>query len=270
MKKSHILPLILPLALATGLLLTLGIGQAQKEPGGDTIKALLVTGEGYHDYEKQKVIISEGLKTRLPIEWTIIHDKNAEDAKANLSKEGWADPYDIVVYNICHAKETDKAFVDKLVEVHRAGKPAVALHCTMHSYHWKIAAEEEQEKSWVQFLGVESRNHGPKAQIKLTKAEGVDHPAIASLPEEGWTTPQGELYNVNRVLDTVTVLAYGDNGKVAEPQVSVWVNQFGEGKVFATTIGHHNETMEAKEYLDLLADGIRWAVSEAEVPAKKE
>jgi type 1 glutamine amidotransferase len=37
------------------------------------------------------------------------------------------------------------------------------------------------------------------------------------------------------------------------------VNQYGEGKVFATTIGHHNETVSTKEFLDLITNGVRWA-----------
>ena len=39
----------------------------------------------------------------------------------------------------------------------------------------------------------------------------------------------------------------------------VWVNQYGKGKVFGTTLGHHNETMQAKEYLDMVSNGILWA-----------
>jgi type 1 glutamine amidotransferase len=57
-------------------------------------------------------------------------------------------------------------------------------------------------------------------------------------------------------------LAYGDNGpkhKPEEPQACIWVNQYGKGKVFATTIGHHNETVSTKEFLDLITNGVRWA-----------
>ena len=52
--------------------------------------------------------------------------------------------------------------------------------------------------------------------------------------------------------------------KPNEPQACVWVNTHGKGKVFATTVGHHNSTMSTKEYLDMLGNAVRW------VTAKKE
>jgi len=239
-----------------------GFAIAQGDEKGDAkkIKALMVTGEGYHDYENQKKIISDGVSERLDIEWTIMHDKTPEACKKNLGKEGWAEGYDVVVYNICHAKEADTKFIDSVAAVHeKTGTAAVVIHCTMHSFHWNVKAPEGEHATWVKFLGVRSRNHGPKAAIKVTKVPGVDHPATKDLPD-GWTTPEGELYNVLEVLDTATVLAHGDNGKVKKPQVCIWANQYGKARVFGTTIGHHNSTMQTKEYLDLIANGITWAV----------
>lgn len=248
-----LLPLVIAIAVA-GFAISSGENKANEKK---TIKALMVTGEGYHDYKTQKKIISEGLSKRLNIEWTIIHDKSAKECKVNLSKKDWAKGYDIVVYNLCHAKEADEAFIDSVAAVHEKGIPAIVLHCTMHSFHWKVKAKDGGEKTWVKFLGVRSRNHGPKAPITVAKT--IEHPVTKDLPDD-WETPNGELYNVNEVLDTATVLAKGDNGKVREAQVCIWVNEYGKGRVFGTTLGHHNSTMETKEYLDLLANGITWAL----------
>lgn len=87
----------------------------------------------------------------------------------------------------------------------------------------------------------------------------ADHPIVKDLPD-GWKTPEGELYNVLEVLPTATALATGHNGNNKQgDQVCIWVNQYGKGKVFGTTIGHHNSTMQTKEYLKLLSNGIKWA-----------
>jgi type 1 glutamine amidotransferase len=261
MKIFKHLNILLP--VAAGLTIA-GFALAQddaKAAPAKKIKALMVTGEGYHDYEAQKKIISEGVGERLDIDWTILHHKTPKACKADLSKDGWSDDYDIVVYNICHAKEADTKFIDSVAAVHEAGKPAVALHCTMHSFHWDVKAESgnDNDKTWVKLLGVRSRNHGPKAAITVSKLK-ADHPAVKDLPD-GWKTPEGELYNVLEVLPTATALATGDNGNPDQgDQVCIWVNQYGKGKVFGTTIGHHNSTMQTKEYLDLLANGIEWAL----------
>ena len=81
-----LLPLVIAIAVA-GFAISSGENKANEKK---TIKALMVTGEGYHDYKTQKKIISEGLSKRLNIEWTIIHDKSAKECKVNLSKKDWA------------------------------------------------------------------------------------------------------------------------------------------------------------------------------------
>lgn len=261
MKFIKHLRILLPLTAAIAIAgFAIAADNDGKKPAGKkTIKALMVTGEGYHDYESQKKIISEGVSERLDIDWTILHHKTPDACKADLSKKGWADAYDVVVYNVCHAKEADSKFIDAIAAVHEAGKPAVALHCTMHSFHWNVKTEKGEHATWVKLLGVRSRNHGPKGAITVNKIK-ADHQVVKDLPE-GWKTPEGELYNVLEVLDTATALATGDNGNPKQgKQVCIWVNQYGKGKVFSTTIGHHNSTMKTKEYLDLLANGIKWAV----------
>jgi len=221
------------------------------------LKGILITGGCCHDYAKQKNIISEGISKRVPVKWEIYFEMNQQKSKEYLSKKGWADPYDFVVWNHCFAHEADTDFIGSLAAIHKEGKPALALHCAMHSYHWKVAQPKDGEKVWPAFLGVSSRGHGPKRQIKVTKVKGKeDHPVIKDLPD-GWTTPEGELYNVQRVL-TAEVLAHGENGVAKEPQACIWVNQYGKARIFGTTIGHHNSTMSTKEYLDLLGNAVKW------------
>jgi hypothetical protein len=218
------------------------------------LKALMITGGCCHDYKMQRNIISAGITERVPTEWTIYFEMDAAKSHEYLSKDDWADGYDFVVWNHCFAKEADTAFIDSVAAVHKAGLPAIALHCAMHSYHWNVKAEEGEEKTWPSLLGVSSKGHGPKAAITVTKV--AEHPVTKDLPD-GWKTPEGELYNVQHVL-TATVLATGDNGVVKEPQACIWVNEYGDARIFGTTIGHHNSTMATTEYLDLLGNAVKW------------
>ena len=41
--------------------------------------------------------------------------------------------------------------------------------------------------------------------------------------------------------------------------MNVWVNTYGEGRVFGTTIGHYNHTMEKPKYLDIVTRGLLWS-----------
>jgi type 1 glutamine amidotransferase len=53
--------------------------------------------------------------------------------------------------------------------------------------------------------------------------------------------------------------AFGEESK--KNQVTIWANQFAGVRVFGTTIGHHNETMQTTTYLDLVAKGVLWATN---------
>jgi len=141
------------------------------------IKALFVTGGGYHDFTAQKTILTEGVSKLIDIEWTILHENNANTLKAALSKKGWADAYDVIVYNICHAEEKDVNYINEIVNVHKAGKPMVAIHCTMHSYHWRVngGKKSKQDKEWNKLLGVVSLNHGPQGPAIAVKSADTKH-----------------------------------------------------------------------------------------------
>jgi type 1 glutamine amidotransferase len=221
-----------------------------EDDGSKTINALLLTGGGYHDYQKQKTILSEGIEKRLNIKWTIV-DKDAGGTKELLSAKGWADGFDVVVYNICHANETDGAFVKSVTDTHSAGLPAVIIHCSLHSYHWKTKTDD-----WVRFIGVTSMRHGKQHPITITSTAS-DHPIMKKLPAK-WITPAGELYHIDKVWDTATVLADGTIDDGESKHAVAWVNEFGKSKVFGFSVGHHNETVASDDFLNLVANGMLW------------
>ena len=136
--KKKLLLLILPLIVFFSVAV---FSVAEEKKLDESIKALLVTGGGYHDYKGQEKILTEGVSKRISVTWGVIH-QDAKGTKEALSKKGWSDGYDIVVYNLCHAHEKDASFVESLSKIHNSGKPAVAINCAMHSYHWKIPGRQ--------------------------------------------------------------------------------------------------------------------------------
>jgi type 1 glutamine amidotransferase len=222
----------------------------------DEIKALYVTGGGWHDYENQQTIISEGLKASIPnIDITInfVNDSNEHVA---YEDENWAEGYDIVIYNKCIATNAEEPeWVERIVAPHRKGLPAVVLHCTMHCFR------PDANTEWHAFLGVRTKEHERHHPITVS-VTNTDHPVTKDLPEE-WTTPKGELYRILEVGENTTELAMGTTAGDVDHLV-IWTNQYGEGKVFGTTLGHHNETMASDEYQLLLKNGVLWALGEDE------
>ncbi len=85
---------------------------------------------------------------------------------------------------------------------------------------------------------------------------------------QDWTTINEELYNNVRIFDGTQALASGKQGK--DEAVVVWVNLYGANKtrVFCTTIGHDNKTVEDARYLDLVAKGCLWACDKLDASGK--
>lgn len=244
-------PLLISAFLAGNVMVAAGASAGEPEP----LKVLMVTGGGWHDYEAQKTILEEGIGERVNVEFTIDFEAGTDDSEGRISRHrdtAWAEEFDLVLYNMCFAQMEDDKWVNRLVlEGHvEHGVPAVLLHCAMHSYSFQDGYGE----AWEKFMGVRSKSHERRRPFPV-EAVNTDHPVMAHF-ETPWTPPQGELYRIYETFDTVTPLAEGHGDKT---HMVVWVNDFQGVPVFATTIGHHNVTMEHPNYLNLVSGGLLWA-----------
>ena len=234
-----------------------GLGQGNEKPAVEgrerPIRALLVPGGCCHDYERQKRILTRGISARADVQWTVVHQGGTTtDTKIPLYDDpNWADGFDIVVHNECFAGVDDREFVDRILKPHREGLPAVLIHCAMHSYR-------VGDDRWFEFCGVQSPGHGPHYSYIITN-EKPDHPIMGRFGDR-FEVPKGELYHTVRVFDTATPLATARRQDNDESQVCVWTNNYHGARVFATTVGHYNETMVTPEYLDMVTRGLLWAV----------
>jgi len=217
------------------------------------IRALLVTGGCCHDYDRQKLILTRGISARADVIWTVVHQGGTTtDTKIPLYDDpNWADGFDVVVHNECFAHVTDKEFVNRILKPHREGLPAILIHCAMHCYR-------VGDDRWFEFCGVQSPGHGPHYSYTITNQQ-PGHPIMAGFGER-FVVPKGELYHAARVFDTATPLAVANRQDNSEPQVCVWTNNYRGTRVFATTVGHYNETMVEPTYLDMVTKGLLWAV----------
>ncbi len=226
---------------------------AEKEPKNKPIRALLVTGGCCHDYQRQKLILSKGVSARANVVWTVVQQGGTgTNAKIPLYEDpNWADGFDVVVHNECFAGVSDKDWVERILRPHREGLPALLIHCAMHSYR-------TGDDKWFEFVGVQSPRHGAHYAYSVDNQQ-PDHPIMKEFGRS-WVAPKGELYHTVKLFPTAEVLAHAKRKPDNEPQVCVWTNQYGKGRVFGTTIGHYNETMSEPRYLDLITRGLLWSV----------
>jgi hypothetical protein len=74
-----------------------------------------------------------------------------------------------------------------------------------------------------------------------------------------WANPAGELYRIDRFWPTSSPLATAKDRENGQDQVCVWTNDYRGTRVFGTTLGHHNETVDSPEFIGMLARGTLWA-----------
>lgn len=217
------------------------------------IKALLITGGCCHDYVAQKNLLKAGIEARAHVTVDLIHsDDRSTKARFDIyEKPDWAAGYQVVIHDECSADVKDMPYVQNILNAHKNGVAAVNLHCAMHCY--RVGTDD-----WFQFVGIHSTGHGPQKPIEITFIDR-DHPVTK--PLENWTTINEELYNNIKLFETAKPLARGrqDTGKKVDDFIVAWTNTYGKGKVFSTTIGHNNETVNDPRYLDMVTRGLLWS-----------
>ncbi len=236
-----------------------------EEKAGEKVKplrALLVLGGCCHDYAKQKEILSKGISARAEVEVTIAYDPDTGTKHLNpvYEKTDWAKGYDVIVHDECCSDVKDLDVINRILEPHRQGLPGVVLHCGMHCY--RSEGWPKTTTPWFEFTGLATTGHGDQLPIAITFTD-KENPITKGMKD--WTTIKEELYNnyTGKLLDTAHGLATGTqtlkNGKDTT-SVVVWTNTYNKKtRVFATTLGHNNATVEDPRYLDLVTRGLLWS-----------
>src|SRR5881396_527471 len=96
-------------------------------PSVTPLKALFLTGGGYHDYPKLAPHLTASLSQLLNAQFTTAFDLNA------LTNARFADPYDVVVYDVCFDEAPDVP-LENAMHAARNGKPTVMIHCAVHAF----------------------------------------------------------------------------------------------------------------------------------------
>ena len=274
---------IRPLAVIGVLVAALlGLTRAGTAPAADDpppIRALLVIGGCCHDYKKQQDLLMKGISGRANVQWAVSYDPDNGTKHLNpvYNKEDWSKGFDVIFHDECSSDVKDPKVVDRILKPHQEGLPGVVVHCGMHCYRTEGFPNAT---SWFEFTGLASTGHGPQAPIEISYVD-KDSPITKGLT--GWKTVNEELYNnsAGKLLETAQPLARGkqvyktkDGKERADESVVAWTNTYnGKAKVFATTLGHNNDTVADDRYLDLVTRGLLWSVGKLDsahlTPAKK-
>lgn len=227
------------------------IPSAAAEP--KPLRALLITGGCCHNYPLQTQQLTNAVAKLAAVEWTVVMD-GGSGTRAEISlydKPDWAKSFDVVVHNECFADTTNQVYIRKITDAHKAGVPAVVIHCAMHTYR---SAEID---NWREFLGVTSKRHDHQSKYPVKLVE-PSHPILKGV-STNWVTTMDELYIIEKLWPNAKALATSVSEQDGKTYPVAWVNQYGKARVFGTTYGHSDDAWRDENFLKLVAQGTLWA-----------
>ena len=258
---------ILAIVLASSLALSSEVrGERSPHQGaraGDArpIRALYVTGGGFHDFVTQETILPPGVSQRakVRIDWTIDHTagKSTEVLIERHKNTDWTKAFDVVLYNMSFSHVVDVDWIERLAGAHRdSGVGAVILHGAVHSYR------RSESRAWGALMGAFSLRHDSQRPLTVETVT-PDHPIVRGLPQK-WETTREELYELERVWPGMTPLAESYSVESKKRHPIIWTNIHGKARVFVTSLGHNTEMIANPVYLDLVTRGLLWTAGRLE------
>ncbi len=232
--------------ISAALLVVLSLCACVRAEDAKPVKALYISGGGYHDYAKLTPFLARNIARFAAITFDVKQGlKSAKDAD-------FAKDYDVIFYNVCEQtdKNVDKELLENMMRVTKEGKPTVMVHCAMHCFR---AGDE-----WADCCGLTTKAHDGFRGFTIKKAN-KDNAISKTLPDEFVTTGD-ELYQNIKFPETSTAVLTAFSVQSKKDHVVAWTQMYGKAKVFGTTLGHDMKTVSMDEYIKLLAYGTLWTV----------
>ena len=184
---------------------------------GAALRVLIVAGGCCHEYDKQHIVLKEGIESRINAIVDVAYnpDKTTKATFEIYKAKDWAKDFDVIIHDECSADITDPAYVGAILDAHKAGKPAVNLHCAMHSYRWGNFREPVKagadNAGWYEMIGLQSTGHGPQqpiARAAETRVEAMVPAIVAALWGSSWQLVSGPTTAISIVVfATISPLA---------------------------------------------------------------
>lgn len=244
-------------------------GQAPAAPA--KIKTLLITGGpvGGHDWQRVSPLLKKALEETGRFDVRTTEDFRGAGPETLKS-------YDLVVLNYYDGRNKDYAWGERgqnaLLDFVKSGKGLVMYHFSTASFLDWPEYEKLSGANWRPNNGHHSAAHSFKVEVK-----DADHPVTKGLRKE-FQQPNDELYaNLKwQPAGTYHVLATAWDehklyqGKARQPipgegldQPMLWTLNYGQGRVFATVLGHDGPAVKTPAFVVTFTRGAEWAATGA-------
>jgi uncharacterized protein len=266
------------LLLATAPTPLLDAAEAKSAP---KLRALIIDGQNNHEWQKTTPLLDQMLqRSGRFVADVATTPKSGEEMKSFRPK--FAD-YHVIISNYNGDRwpnETERDFVQYL----REGGGFVSVHAADNAFaDWPEYNEaiglggwfgrDEKSGPYVYYKDDQlvrddspgrCGGHGRQHEF-IVRTRELDHPIMKGIPER-WLHAQDELYDTLRgPAKNMTILAtaYSDpeTGGTGRDEPSLMVIDYGKGRVFHTTMGHADYSMDCVGFITTLLRGAEWAAT---------
>ncbi len=139
----------------------------------------------------------------------------------------------------------------------KSGKAFIGIHAAADTFHGY--------PPYIEMLGAEFKTHGAQVKIEALNQD-PKHPATSKIGKSYIVTDEiYQFLNFHResVHGLLTMDKHPNTGMPGDYPVA-WCKQFGEGRVFYTSLGHREDVWAAPVYQDHVLGGIKWALGLAQ------
>jgi type 1 glutamine amidotransferase len=210
-----------------------------------TVKALLLSGGGYHDYARQVPLLVSNISHQAQVNFEVACNLD------RLTNALFARDYDIVIYDVC-VDEVDPTVLENILRTIQEGKPALMIHCAVHSFQ-----KSARIRDWQNCVGMRSKVHDPFQAFQTEKVD-PGNLILQGFPDH-WRTSGDELYQTIEMTGNSQPLLKVKSPCDGREHTVCWTHTYGKGRVFATTLGHDLHTSQSPDYVLLLCRGLLWA-----------
>lgn len=244
------------------------------------LKALLVTGQNNHKWEITTPVLKNALESSGAFS-VVITTAPAKDSDPEAWKSwnpAFAD-YDVVVSNYngeLWPESVRKSFEDYV----SSGGGFVPVHAANNSFgDWPAYNEMIGVGGW----GGRNEKSGPWLYVKdgklfrdtspgkggahgnqhafVVEIQDREHPITQGLPKR-WLHTTDELYSSLRgPAENIHILATAQSDLTGKNEPNLMTIQFGQGRVFHTTLGHADYSMLCRGFYETLQRGTEWAAT---------
>jgi type 1 glutamine amidotransferase len=141
------------------------------------------------------------------------------------------------------------------------GHAFIAMHSGSDTLHER--SQPGFFQPYIDMLGGEFAGHGAQVGVECL-VQDKDHPATKAL-DESFCIEQEEIYLIKsfdraKVHGLLALDKHPNKKKELGYFPIAWCKEFGQGKVFYTSLGHNEVVWENKRYQKHILGGIKWAL----------